>query len=342
VGAAIAVPGSAWRRSADRVPRILLPLVADAPSSPGITEHCLQLDVLVHSDSDDGGVFVGAAQQRRPLVLIKPGGVNRPQRLRGPQPRGSHPWQGPDEGGVVGNEPGAHRCKWSSLDATTASARTTPSCVGPVEVAAAREKQQTDHVPGHGACDRRAGGASEPSAVDGPHPAEAAPALGTARHRSAVGYDETADEHRRYLPTHEGAQMPLSNVGPNHFPSLGIPEPMAPARGRSSVGAGVQIPSARRGIPEPMAPARVRPGPSLDPASVNPALENLIVTAADNRRITKNDALTMIDNIEVNGRRDIDVSILYQLLLRRPGLFDADSARETRRYLAKVTDIGGE
>ncbi len=136
--------------------------------------------------------------------------------------------------------------------------------------------------------------------------------------------------------------MPLSNVGPNHFPSLGIPEPMAPARGRSSVGAGVQIPSARRGIPEPMAPARVRPGPSLDPASVNPALENLIVTAADNRRITKNDALTMIDNIEVNGRRDIDVSILYQLLLRRPGLFDADSARETRRYLAKVTDIGGE
>jgi hypothetical protein len=127
--------------------------------------------------------------------------------------------------------------------------------------------------------------------------------------------------------------MPISNAGAYPSPSFGIPEPMAPARDRSGV---------PRGIPEPIAPARVRPGAGLHPTTVNPALENLIVTAADNRRVTQNDVLTMIDNIEIHGRRDVDVSILYQLLIRRPGLFVAASARETRNYLTKVTDIGGE
>lgn len=65
VGADVAVPQSAWRLSAAafvvEVPRFLLPLVVDAPSSLRITEHCLQLGafVFVDGDSDDGGVFLG-------------------------------------------------------------------------------------------------------------------------------------------------------------------------------------------------------------------------------------------------------------------------------------------
>ena len=69
--------------------------------------------------------------------------------------------------------------------------------------------------------------------------------------------------------------MPNSKIGGPRSLSVGIPEPMAPARGRSGLKADSQTPWTPRGIPEPIAPARVRPGAGLDPATVNPALENL-------------------------------------------------------------------